>query len=103
EMEAVKLVQTAGAFCLHPHAPKQLGIALRIEHNDNFAVVDVLRDQDLGQPGFAHTSRTDHEFVRNAFGLLFDNVTLDFPQSDCVSRRVSFDIGYWSKRVGPML
>ena len=44
-------------------ATQELGIPFRIEHDHDIAAMNVLGDQDLGEPRLADARRTEHERV----------------------------------------
>ena len=52
-MEHEELPEAPGSFRFGIYAPQQIQVALRIEHDDDFAPTNVLGDEKLGKPGLS--------------------------------------------------
>jgi hypothetical protein len=68
-MENIEFLFSTGAFGFDVHAFEQIGIALRIEDNDDlvFDTMNVLGYVHLREPGFSDASRAQHQRVTHPF------------------------------------
>ena len=82
QVEQVKAALTASAARFSLHAQHQIGIPLGVDDDSHVASMDVLRTQQLQQPGLAHTGGAHHQHVAGAGALAqLDGLFFQYPNA----------------------
>ena len=63
QMEEIEVLGSPGPLGLGIDAPQQSGVALGIEHDHHIAALDVLGDEEFGEPGLADAGGAEHQGV----------------------------------------
>ena len=98
-MKEMELGDPPCALGLGVDAAKDVGVALRVEHDDGFTAPDVLRHQQLQKPRLAGAGGPDHHHV--PYALRQRQVDVPLVRFHTMERRIASDLGHRRHRIPP--